>query len=235
VTDRRARAPEPPFPAGSRRPDDAGFSLIELLVNMGLMSVVGAIVTASILQVFRATETMDTQIQAQTQVRIALQRLDTEIRYAYDITEPTTATEATANSGTWYVEFLRVDDATATQTCNQLRLKDGVLVLRQWTPGSSPPAGTALASNIDMDVYSSGSAVAPFELQAAGSTPLGSSPAAVGASFSPDYQRLRLRFVTAVSKRRMSSDVTFTALNTTLATDDTTAGPTADICKTQGR
>lgn len=201
---------------------------------MALMSTVGAIFTVSIMQVFRAANTMDTQAQAQTQVRLALQRLDTEIRYAYDITEPTTATEAAADSGIWYVEFLRVDGATAAQECNQLRLSAGVLVLRSWTPGSSPPAGTALASNIDMSLYASGSAVVPFELQDAGSTP--SSSTAVGASFSPDYQRLRLRFVTAVGQRRMSSDVTFTALNTTLATDDTTSTTvTADVCESQGR
>jgi type II secretory pathway pseudopilin PulG len=218
-----------------RGSDDAGFSLVEVLVNMALMSTVGAIFTASIVQVFRATNTMDTQAQAQTQVRLALQRVDTEIRYAYDITEPTTAAEAAADSGIWYIEFLRVDGTTAAQECNQLRLSAGVLVLRSWTPGSSPPAGTALASNIDMSLYASGSATVPFELQDAGSTPLASSSAAVGASFSPDYQRLRLQFVTAVGQRRMSSDVTFTALNTTLATDDTTTSLTADACKSQGR
>lgn len=221
---------------------DPGFSLVELMVNMTLMGMVGAIFTTAIVQTYRAANTVDTMAQTQTQIRLALQRLDTEIRYAYDITVPSTPEEATANSGTWYAEFVRVDAQSGTQECNQLRLQNGVLVLRSWTSGSSPSTtGAALASSIDMSVFATSSgaaAVVPFALQDAGSTPLapsaGASPA-VGASFSPDFQRLRLRLVTVAGARRLSSDITFTALNTTRTIDSTTERPTADICQDEGR
>ncbi len=227
-----------------RLTDDAGFSLVELMVNMTIMSMVGAIFTAAIVQAYRVAATVDSMAQAQTQIRLALQRLDAEIRYAYDITVPTTAEEAASGSGTWYVEFLRIDLVAGIQECNQLRLDDGVLFLRGWTPGTSPSTtGTALASSIDMRVFApppagGGEAVVPFERQTPEAIPPGPSSGAapaIGASFKPDFQRLRLRLATVVGEQSLSSDITFTALNTTRMTESSAAEPSADICQDEGR
>lgn len=221
-----------------RRPaGDAGVSMVEVLVTMAIMTTVGAVFTGAILQAYGAANKVETRAQAQAQVRLAFQRLDREIRYAYGISAPSTAQEAAADSGTWYVEFLRVDSQTGVPECRQLQLKNGKLSLRRWTP-SAPPAsgqaGTVLASDIDMNVFATASAPGspvPLERQVAGSTPF----ASAGSHYSPEFQRLRLRLVTVVGDQRMSSDVTFTALNTTRATASASAGQTADTCQQQGR
>lgn len=222
---------------------DAGVSLIEVMVTMAIMTTVGALFTAAILQAYRVTNTVDARAQAQTQLRLAVERLDQQIRYAYDITEPSTPEEAAAAAGTWYVEYLRVDVAAGTRQCHQLRLRGGQLFLRRWTPGAPGSAGQpmALASGIDMSVLATASAgepVVPFQVQAPGSAPYAQAPAgtpAVRASFSPEFQRLRVRLVTLVDQERLSSDVTFTALNTTRATETSVSWPKADACRTEGR
>lgn len=227
-------------PVRRRAGGDAGTTLIELLVAMVIMAVVGALFAGTIVQVYRVGNTVDTTTQAQAQVRLAVQRLDREVRYAYGITTPTTVAQAAADSGTWYVEFLGVDKQSGARVCSQLRLKTGQLFERDWPPGTQQSAGqgwTALASDIDMTSFATpanpGGPV-PFDLQAAGSTPY-TPAAAVGSQFSPAFQRLRLRLVTVVDRERASSDVTFTALNTARTTDDTATGPTAADCQQQGR
>lgn len=216
---------------------DAGTSLIEVLVAMGIMSLVGGLFTSAILQVYRASNDVEAMTQAQTQVRLALQRLDREIRYAYGITTPSTVTEAGANPGTWNVEFLRIDAASGVAQCKQLRLKDGLLRLRQWAPGAPPSAaeaGTVLASELDMSIYataSTGDQLVPFELQA----PSSGSTAATG--LSPDFQRLRVRLRVEVGAEPMSADTTFVALNAPRTTESTatSAGSRANACRQEGR
>jgi hypothetical protein len=210
------------------------------MVGMTLMGVVGAVFTTGIVQVYRTTNTVETMARVQSQVQLVLQRLDTEIRYAYDITTPTTPEEAVTDSGVWYVEFLLVD-STGTQQCDQLKLGNGVLSQRSWAAGSAPATPvTALASGIDMSGYatvSSAAAVMPFQLRAAGTaaTATPTASAAIGGSFSPNFQRLRLQFVTAAGTQRMPTDITFTALNTTLTTSSSSSHPTAALCETEGR
>jgi prepilin-type N-terminal cleavage/methylation domain-containing protein len=232
------------FPdARAGRAGDAGVSLIEVMVTMAIMSTVGVIFTGAILQLHGAANAVEAMVQAQTQVRLAFQRLDREIRYAHGITVPTTVDEAAAYPGAWYVEFLGVDTQTDAAQCSQLRLQDGQLRLRRWTPGTPPPAslaGTVLASEIDMGAFatpSTRSDPVPFERQAASSTPFASSSGApaVGANFSPDYQRLRVRLVTRVAGEPMSSDITFAALNTTRPSEAAATGPDADTCEQDGR
>lgn len=218
---------------------DAGVTLAEVVVTLGIMTVVGALFTAAVAQAYRVTGTVDSRVQAQGQIRLAVQRLDQQIRYAYDITAPSTPEEAAAAAGTWYVEYLRVvDAATGAQQCNQLRLKNGALFLRRWTPGAvtAGPPGAALASGIDMSVFATASAAdatVPFQVQDASSYPYAQSPAR--ASFSPEFERLRVRLTTVVGRQSLSSDVTFTALNTTRTTETSSTWPKADICRTEGR
>jgi hypothetical protein len=219
-------------------------SLIEILVGMGIMSVVGALFTSAILQVYRITGQVEGITRAQTQVRLATQRLDTEIRYAYGIAAPSTPAEAAASSGAWYVEFLRADASTGATECRQLRLEDGVLSLRHWVPGTPPApgqAGTVLASELDMSSYTTGSPggkPVPFELRAPG--PESAAPTTgVGSGFAPNFQRLRVRLFTKVGDRPMSADTTFVAMNAPGTSESTsTSGSTgskADECRLEGR
>jgi prepilin-type N-terminal cleavage/methylation domain-containing protein len=207
----------------ARRRDDAGYSLIEVVVGMGIMSVLMVLFTTAILQVFRTSGKAESIAEAQSQLQRAFQRFDQEIRYASWISPPGEV------GGAWYVEFASSDGTE----CLQLRLQTapgptadngtdgrGVLQLLRWAPGAPPAAnqpGQTIASRLvtgDVD---------PFELQAAGSTPYGTD-----SQFAPDFQRLRIRLSSQVGTGVAEADTTFTALNTSRNT------PTTHTCS-QGR
>ena len=206
---------------GRRRTrDDAGFTLIEVTVTLAVLSAVMVIFTAGVIQIHRSVGTSENTATSQTQLRLALQTLDREVRYASGITVPT----STAVRGAWYVEFLAADPGTGQPVCRQLRLDaSGVLQQLNWTPGSPPTAGARGQTLASQLVTPGGTVPPPFERQTAGSLPYTtpSATAAPGGAFSPDFQRLRLRLTTRTGKVTASSDVTFTALNTSRTTTDT--------------
>jgi prepilin-type N-terminal cleavage/methylation domain-containing protein len=208
-----------------RRPDDAGFSLVEVMVTMGIMSVLMALFTTAVLQVYRASVTSESLSTAQSQLQVAFQRFDRELRYASWVAQPGKVGD------TWYVEFAGYDRVS----CLQLRLETrpagaagsndgrGVLQLVRWPLGTPPAAGKpgqTIASTLVTD-----DGVPPFELQNPGTQPYASpSPSGVGAEFKPDLQRLRIRLKTRVGPNTAQVDTTFTALNTTHDTPKTTHG-----------
>jgi hypothetical protein len=199
---------------------DDGVSLAEVLVGLGVMSVAMAIVTTGLVVSFRVTGKIESTAVAQSELHIALQRLDREVRYAYWIGPP----RETPTSS--YVEFLNRDASTHTKRCNRLILDRAARVLRmaQWSPGSPPPAERQVAAKLGAPARGS-----VFSRQAPGT------PIAVGSSatpFTPEFQRLRIRLqVDAGSGGTRSTghiDVTFTAAN---SFRNDTVGPEC----TQGR
>ena len=115
---------------------------------MGIMSVVMVIFTTAILQVYRSvnasTESLST---AQSQLQIAFQRFDRELRYASWIAEPGKV------GTTWYVEYAacRSHPVPATPVrapttpAAPVSTPDGVLQLIRWTRGAPPAAGARAA------------------------------------------------------------------------------------------
>ncbi|WP_196449566.1 type II secretion system protein J [Planomonospora sp. ID82291] len=213
----------------ARTGGDAGISLVEVLVSMAVMGVLMAMVTAGILQVYRVTGAVEAVSTAQSQLHVAFQRLDKEIRYASWIGEPG------RDAGAWYVEFAGTDPQTRVPGCRQLRLDTGrgVLQLLHWTPGSPPAAGTA-GQTLTSYVVTDGLALnPPFQRQKAGSLTYDAAGAsAAGPGFVPDYQRLRIRLTTRAGTGDRSgtanADIAFTALNTSRKT------PSDNICS-EGR
>ena len=200
---------------GSAR-GDGGTTLVEVLVGMGIMTTLMVMMTGAVLQVYRTTVSSETIATTQTQLHLALQRLDQSARYASGITAPNT----TAVGGAWYVEYLGTDARTGQAQCTQLRVVPvtgaspaaGVLQLITWPPGS-PPASGAQRQTVASQIVLPGAGVpVPFERQLAGSAPTAS--AGPGVSPMPDYQRLRLRLTTRDGGSSATTDVTFTALNT---------------------
>ncbi len=190
-----------------RASPDAGITLIEVVVAMTIMTIAMAVFTGGILQLHRAANRTEATANAQSQVNIAFLRLDKEIRYAAGISTP-----GTVGSDS-YVEFLTT--YTGTAVCTELRLQVAAKQLqrRTWVQGSSP-----LAPSPWIPMASEVSSTLPFTL----SVP--------DATF--NFQRLRVRLLatsgaggTATSKQ---TDVTFTALNTSLTTSSAT------VC-TEGR
>jgi hypothetical protein len=186
---------------------DSGITLVEVVVSMSVMSIVLAMFTASVLQMFRSANQDEAISTAQSQVNIAFLRLDKEIRYAAGISTPGPV------GADAYVEYLTTN--TGNPVCTELRLHvaTGQLQRRTWTQGPSPVTPSAwipLASNV--------SSAQPFTFSAPDGT--------------FNFQRLELKVAvssgtggTATSKQ---TDVTFTALNTSLSTSSAT------VC-TEGR
>lgn len=182
---------------------DAGVTLLEVMVAMGIMSVVMAMATSAVITIHRAAARTESVSIAQSQLAIAFGRFDAEIRYASGISMPTDSPHP-------YVEYLLTYDGTPR--CTQLRVKTdatvSILQSRSWQPGSTPGADwNTVANNVTLVAGRS-----PFVR----TTPGASSP----------FQRLRLLLEVAVGEGAVASrkrtDVEFTALNTSLSTKSDT-------------
>lgn len=108
---------------------DDGFTLLDTLMSTVVMTVVMAIFTSSIVAMYRTASKAEAKAFAQTQISMALERLDREIRYAVGISQE--------YGGGQYVDFLTVRQGR--QQCVQLRVAAGVLAQRTWTYQQSPP------------------------------------------------------------------------------------------------
>ncbi|WP_433725361.1 type IV pilus modification PilV family protein [Actinoplanes sp. CA-051413] len=200
--------------ARRRAAGEAGYSLVEVVVTAGLMSVLMVIFTTAVLQVFRTSGQVENTADARSQLQLAFQRFDRELRYASWIAQPGKVGTA------WYVEFASYDG----KECLQLRLQtapplvkdndidgQGVLQLIRWQPGT-PAVKTRPNQTIGSQLDT---ATAPFELQPAGDTIADAVP------FTPDFQRLRVRLTAKVGTGVATVDTTFTALNTSRNTPAT--------------
>jgi type II secretory pathway pseudopilin PulG len=193
-------------PPGRRGGSDDGLTLIDMVVSMVIMSIFMSMFTTAILQTYHAANKIESISGAQSQIHTAFLRLDKEIRYAAGI-----STES--STGDPYVEYLTTN--TGSPVCTELRLDvaSRQLQRRTWPQGMSPLTPSnwiPLATEI--------SSVKPFTFTAADST--------------FNFQRLRLQLAassggasTATTKQ---TDITFTALNTSLGT------ASATVC-TEGR
>ncbi len=205
------------------RPGDDGFSLVETLVVLGIMTIVGAVFTTGVLQVYRTSAAAEADSETQSQLSTALLRLDKSVRYAYAI--GAVHTEATMP----YVEYLvatPADLSTYVKRCVQLRLtgtdpRNLQLQSRSWAV-SAPAAVTGwtpLASNLTVVT-----GVATF---------VRTQPTAA-----INHQLLTVRFGARANGATKTSAVTFTALNTYASTaSDADGNPlavTAEPCYRTG-
>jgi prepilin-type N-terminal cleavage/methylation domain-containing protein len=188
----------------TRRGDrtDQGFTLIELVVSMGIMSVVLAVVIGAITQVYSATTRVDTTTYDRDQLTVAFRRLDKEIRYAQWLAVP-------GQVGTrYYLEY-----AVPNSGCRQLAYDSGVLSLSSWTPPSTIPANRqVLASSLALL-----GGTAPFTVYAVNSTPYASATAGtagLGRNYSPDHALLRIQVNVVAGRTTVAFDTLYTAENT---------------------
>jgi hypothetical protein len=176
------------------RDDDAGITLVDVLVSMTIMTVVTGLFTAGIVQMYRMVNGTDDRSVAQSQVSVALLRLDKDIRYAAGVSQPYTV------ASNQYVDFLL--PKAGSSTCVQLRViaASKLLQRRTWTWKANPLGATpwvTLANNV--------TSATPFSYTAPDSE--------------ISYQRLTvdLRVTTGPTGKTVTknSKVTYTALNTT--------------------
>ncbi len=202
--------------------DDAGMSLAEITVAMGIMSVVMVTATAGLAQIYHSVNESQNTAEAQAQVTRAFERLDQEIRYARGISTPGTL------DGDYYVEYLIAPNDV--DTCIELRLRTSTneLQRREWTKNATPLAPTPWKTLAGVVVTQTGS---PFTTIAVNKEAL------TGFRF----QRLRVT-VSAVlgggtgggtstsGGSTRETDVTFTALNATKPREGNGLDPNAATC-----
>jgi Tfp pilus assembly protein PilE len=180
-----------------RRPrDDRGATLLELMITVGIMSVVMVVVTGAIMQIYRSVNKNEALSTAKAELNHVFTRLDKEIRYASGISKPSPPGDDR------YVEYQTTN--TGTTTCVQLRLRStGELQRRSWPSAGTPGPWSQLASGI--------SGVVPFTTYPAG-------------DFA--FQRLRVNVNATIgsgaSRTTRQTDITFTALNTSVRTESDT-------------
>lgn len=181
---------------------ERGFTLIELVVSMTIMSVVMAVMTAAVAQIYSAANRVDTTSFNRSQITTAFRRLDAEMRYATWIGPETT----TPVGSSYYVEY-----AMGGNDCRELKFDTsaGVLSLYSWTlPSNTPANPVALASNVSVI-----SGVPPFKTSALGTVP-SADPIWIGKAYAPQYSQLRVRFNAVTGTSTVPFDAVYTAQNT---------------------
>jgi prepilin-type N-terminal cleavage/methylation domain-containing protein len=187
-------------------PAQAGVTLIEVLVAMTLMTIFMSMVTTGVVQMYRAANKSESISIAQSQLRIAFQRLDKEVRYASGISRPGSGVDGSA----FYVEYLTTNDGA--RRCRALRLRDNKLQQHVvWTEGApQAQVWNTLAAGVSVLAPSYDGAVAgvtagPFTFFPADAT--------------TDYQRLQLSITatygSGTTATRKDFRINFTALNST--------------------
>lgn len=197
--------------------NDAGTSLIELVVAMVIMSIFLTLFTTAILMMTRSQNKVESVNATSTQLNQAFLALDKTVRYSAAISPPGVSTAG--GTGYWYVELRTT--STGSEMCTQLRLNTSSRQLerRSWAPANLPqiaPSFAPLASFI-----TNTASAQPFVLL----DPALNKIAA--------YQQLTIN-LTSVSgsgnfQSTSNSSFTFSALNSTVP------APTSPVCQEEGR
>jgi len=188
---------------------EAGHTLAELMVTLGLMSLVMALITAGTLAMYGLLNRSEAISDASEKLRIVVDRLQKEVAYASSVgVEQITALDAVPDGqgvrpGDWYVDYLRKTYDGSSQ-CVELRLlgESKQLQRRTW-PSADTPDGTwsVLADN----VFPSADSM-PFELTDAGTE---------GSNFA----RLAINLSVSDGVAERPINVSVVALNTSLETN----------------
>ncbi len=196
-----------------RGSSEDGFTLIEIMVSMSLMTFFLAMFTGAVLQMYKVSNKTQAVTDSSTQINIAFERIDKQVRYASAISPPN---QTKSPLGAWYVEF--VNTTSGSDSCYQLRIYNSQLQERSWTGTPTvPPTWLSLASGVVVP------ASTPFSFN----TAAGSQTA----------QRLQLSLTTTASSGSTTTNsqtaVTFEAMNSGQGTSPTNDG-TSLICQNTG-
>jgi type II secretory pathway pseudopilin PulG len=199
-----------------RLSDDAGTTLLELLVGMILMGIFMSIFVGSLVSMTSAQSKTQSIAQTSQNLDQGFQSLDKTVRYASAISTPGTGSP----SGDWYVEFSTT--TTGSQVCTQLRVDNSTneLQRRTWTVANSTASGltgwTPLASEITNGTATAGTSQ-PFIRVTPGAT--------------SDFQQLTVTLASlagpANGPTTSGTSFTITAVNSSL--------PATTICQEAGR
>jgi prepilin-type N-terminal cleavage/methylation domain-containing protein len=113
----------PADPAVRDREDEGGFTLIEMMIVMFLLTVVFSLCALSLVTIQRQVNTDYARGQAVDQVRLAIQQMDRQIRSGNLFYSPT-------SNGTQLVIFTQ---ANGNQRCVEWQVSSGAIQTRSWT------------------------------------------------------------------------------------------------------
>lgn len=152
------------------RADDSGLTLVELIVSMGIFTVLLSMFMAGVVIMTRDTTRAVGVSNAGDSTRKVFQRLDKEIRYASSINRPGVG----ATPGTYYVEYIQTAvDAGLKPKCTQWRYTASTHKLEVRTWRVTPAVATAWhleATNVRNDLAVASSL--PFQFSPADSISL---------------------------------------------------------------
>lgn len=190
--------------------DDAGFSLMEVMVGAAVMATVMAVATGGLVQMYQTADKAESAALTQTSLTASFNKLDHELRYAYRVNDEYVAGDDFA------VDYV-IPDADNNAQCVRLTVPrtGGTLLRRQWPQTTTPADPAATVSTVAENVISAvesqdapGVLVNPFDRNA----PDGTS----------NFDRLNLRLQSTVGQSNKATtrtyDLTFTALNTVALT-----------------
>ncbi len=184
---------------------DEGMTLVELIVAIGIFTLVLVVFMGGVVMMTRGTVRADVTASSGDAVRLAFQRMERQVRYAESVNYP-----GTGASGRRYVEFRTgaAVSSTGYAMCTQWRWdpSSGDLQSRTWRDVATPsvPAWATLITDVeDDDSYTARRY--PFEVLAANT------------SKNQPRQRLVLRLTVGdeSADARVSSESTFVARNST--------------------
>ena len=117
---------------------EAGFTLVELLVAMGVFAVLMTLALTAVVGMTRVTTRVQNVGDASDRLRQAFLTLDRQARYADAVNFPG------ASGGAWWVEMHTPATDAAAARCTQWRYTPTThrLEQRSWADGSLPTAGT---------------------------------------------------------------------------------------------
>jgi prepilin-type N-terminal cleavage/methylation domain-containing protein len=194
----------------ARERADAGFTLIELMVSIGLMAIISTAFIAATNSVYHGIHKEQGIVDANDGNHRALTVLDKQVRYASGINTPVLASD-----GDFYVEYLWTKTSTTTvdvATCSQWRLDpvNDLLQWRSWTSGTTPTTRPVFVT-VDTGVTNDPVANPPFVLAplVQVNPPAGVTPVIL------QFQELRVTLVGQRDQGNVTNTSTLTALNST--------------------
>lgn len=118
-------------PQQALRREDRGFTLIEMVVAIGILAIFMTLFLSAIVGLTRGTTQAKLNAETSSEVLIVFQGMDRQVRYADAINRP-----GTGASGAKYIEFRTPSSSSASglTMCTQWRFTpaNGTIEMRQW-------------------------------------------------------------------------------------------------------
>jgi prepilin-type N-terminal cleavage/methylation domain-containing protein len=204
---RTVQATRPPGGPDRPRLDDAGVTLIEVMISMSLMAVVMTLVGSGVVLSYQIGNRTDALANVQASLHTTFSRLDAQVRYADGVSIPG------AVGTNQYVEFISTA-AGGTWVCTQLRAapSTGLIQTRTLKQGGAVGTWSTLASQV----------VTPVSFARSGAS-------VSGATHQQLTVTLSVKAGKGTTAESASAAMTFTALNSTVDTASDTS------CSSMGR